>query len=141
MARHWYQDASAADWDKPKRASEDEIQAFELRNGVKLPVDLREYFQRLNGIDLAPGFFRFWPLSRLIPLKSPSFTILAADRYFIFSDYMVGTLYYAIYLGQDPFLQNRVILPDFPSQPVIAKSFSEFVELYLTDSLKLYGSH
>jgi hypothetical protein len=33
-----------------------------------------------------------------------------------------------------------VILPDFPSRPVIAHSFSEFVERYLTDSPILYGN-
>ncbi len=140
MARHWYRDGSAADQFRPKCPSEDDIQAFEQRNGVLLPPDLREYFLRLNGIDLDPGLFRFWPLSRLIPLKSSSAVALETGRYFIFADYMVGTWYYAIYLGNDSFLQNRVILPDFPSRPVIAHSFSEFVERYLTDSPILYGN-
>ena len=140
MARHWYRDGSAVDQFRPKCPTDDDIQVFEERNGVQLPADLREYFQRLNGIDMDPGLFRFWPLSRVIPLKSSSAVALETNRYFVFADYMVGTWYYAIYLGEDPFVQNRVILPDFPSQPVIAHTFSEFVELYLTDSPRLYGN-
>jgi SMI1/KNR4 family protein SUKH-1 len=140
IEQHWRQDASAPHREWTKRATEEEIQAFEERNSVRLPADLREYFQRLNGIDSAPGFFRFWPFSKLIPLKSPSFPTFEADHYFIFADYMMGTWYYAIYLGEDQFLQNRVILPDCPGHPVVAPGFSEFIELYLTDSAKLYGN-
>jgi len=140
MARHWYRDGSASDQFRPKCPSEGDVQAFEESHSVRFPADLREYFRRLNGIDMDPGLFRFWPLSRLTPVKSSPAVALETDRYFVFADYMVGTWYYAIYLGEDPFLQNRVILPDFPSQPVIARSFSEFVELYLSDSPRLYGN-
>jgi len=140
IEQHWHRDDSAYDRERQKRATEEEIQAFEQRHSVRLPADLREYFQRLNGIDSAPGFFRFLPLSRLIALKSPSFASSETDRYFIFADYMVGTWYYAIYLGEDQFLQNRVILPDLPGPPILASNFSEFVELYLTDSARLYGN-
>jgi hypothetical protein len=139
IEQHWHKDDSAYDRERQKRASEEEIQAFEQRNGVRMPADLREYFQRLNGIDSAPGFFRFFPLSRLVALKSPSFAAFETNRYFIFADYMVGTWYYAIYLGEDQVLQNRVILLDLPGPPILAPNFSEFVELYLTDSVKLYG--
>jgi len=140
IARHWYRDGSASDPFRPKCPTEDEIQGFEQRNNILLPADLREYFLRLNGIDMDPGLFRFWPLSRLIQLKSPSGSTCETGRYFIFADYMVGTWYYAIYLTNDSYVQNHVILPDFPGRPVIAHSFSEFVELYLADSPMLYGN-
>jgi hypothetical protein len=140
IERHWYDSASASDRYRPKCATEDEIHAFEQRHGVKLPTELLDYFLFLNGMDQAPGFFRFWPLTKLIPLRSESVTVLEAERYFVFADYMMGTWYYAIYLGDDPFLQNRVILKDFPGRPVIALNFSEFIELYLIDSPKLYGN-
>jgi hypothetical protein len=140
IEEHWHKDDSGYGRDRQKRATEDEMQAFEQRHSVRLPVDLREYFQRLNGIDSAPGFFRFFPLSRLIALKAPSFATFETDRYFIFADYMMGTWYYAIYLGEDQFLQNRVILPDLPGPPILAPNFSDFIELYLTDSAKLYGN-
>lgn len=140
LEQHWYKDGSGFSLDKPKRATPDEIEAYEQRNGVHLPIDMREYFQRLNGIDSAPGFFRFFSLARLIPLKPESYPTFDANQYCIFADYMAGTWYYAIYLGEDSFLQNRVILPDLPGQPVLARSFSEFVELYLTDSPRLYGN-
>lgn len=140
LEQHWYKDGSGFGLERPKRATADDIQAYEQRNGVRLPADLREYFQRLNGIDSAPGFFRFFPLARLIPLKSQSHPALNAEFYYTFADYMAGTWYYAIYLGEDSFLQNRVILPDLPGQPALASSFSDFVELYLADSPKLYGN-
>ncbi len=140
LEQRWYANAATPARERPKCATGEEVDAFEQRNGVKLPADLREYFQRLNGIDMDAGLFRFWPLARLISLKLPPSVLGEADRYFLFADYMVGTWYYAIYLGDDPFLQNRVILPDFPSHPVIAPNFSEFVELYLTDSPRLYGN-
>jgi hypothetical protein len=140
LEQHWYKDGSGFDLERPRRATQDEIQAYEQRNGVQLPADMREYFQRLNGIDSAPGFFRFFSLARLIPLKPESYPTFNVDHYCIFADYMAGTWYYAIYLGEDSFLQNRVILPDLPGQPVLASSFSEFVELYLADSPRLYGN-
>jgi len=140
IEQHWLKDDSVYGRERQKRATEDDIQAFEQRSNVRVPADLREYFQRLNGIDAAPGFFRFFPLSRLIALKSPSFATFETDRYFVFADYMMGTWYYAIYLGEDQFLQNRVILPDLPGPPILASNFSEFIELYLTDSARLYGN-
>lgn len=140
LEQHWYKDSTGFDLEKPKRTTPDDILAYEQRTGVRLPADMREYFQRLNGIDSAPGFFRFFPLAKLIPLKSQSYPTFNVDRYCIFADYMAGTWYYAIYLGEDSFLQNRVILPDLPSQPVLAHSFSDFVELYLADSPRLYGN-
>jgi len=138
MEQHWYRNDTTPGRERPRSATEDEIQAFELRNNVRLPADLREYFQRLNGVDMDSGLFRFWPIARIIPLKVS--TPPEIGRYFLFADYMVGTWYYAICLGEDPLLQNHVILPDFPSQPVIAPDFSAFVELYLADSPRLYGN-
>jgi hypothetical protein len=136
MENRWYRDSAA--WDRPKRATDEDLESFEQRHNAKLPADLRQYFRCLNGVDMDSGMFRFWPLSKIIPLKSTG--IIPTDHYFLFADYMVGTWYYAIYLGEDTFLKNRVILPDFPNQPAIAPNFSEFIELYLTDSPKLYGN-
>jgi len=140
LEQHWHKDSPGFSLERPKRVTEDEIQAYEQRNSLRLPADMREYFLRLNGIDSAPGFFRFFSLARLIPLKSQSYPTFNSEHYSIFADYMAGTWYYAIYLGEDSFLQNRVILPDLPGPPVLARNFSEFVELYLADSVKLYGN-
>ena len=93
-----------------------------------------------------PDMFCFWPLRRLAPVPSVSSLAKATaslrevDRYFVFADYMIESSYYAIYLGDNPDLQNRVLLPDFPNQPVIAANFSDFIELYLRDDPKLYGN-
>jgi SMI1 / KNR4 family (SUKH-1) len=140
LEEHWHGGLSTAGRERSKPATAEEILAFEQRNGVNLPADLREYFERLNGLNMDGGYFRFWPLSRLIPLQSSSSVLIETSRYFLFADYMVGTWYYAIYLGDDPFLQHRVILHDFPSRPLISSGFSQFIELYLADSPLLYGN-
>jgi hypothetical protein len=140
LEERWHGGSPVAGLDRPEPATGEEIVAFEQRNAVNLPADLREYFERLNGVNMDGRLFRFWPLSKLIPLKSSSSILIETNRYFLFADYMVGTWYYAIYLGDDPFLQNRVILHDFPTRPVIAQSFSAFVDLYLADSPRLYGN-
>jgi len=104
-----------------------------------LPADLREYFLRLNGIEEDPEVFCFWPISRLRRVDLKTFNVFQSESYFFFADFLIESHYYAIYLGDDPFFQNRVILPDFPRSPIIAKTFTEFLDLYLIDDPKLFG--
>jgi hypothetical protein len=140
LEHHWYESEIERNFHDPKAASHEEVILFEQENGVTLPADFREYFLRLNDIDEDPGLFCFWPLSRLKRLDGKTSASLQSEGYFYFADYLIESHYYAIYLGNDPFFQNRVILPDFPNKPVIANTFSEFLELYMLDSPTLYGN-
>jgi cell wall assembly regulator SMI1 len=44
------------------------IHSFEMKYGVTLPNDLREYFLTVDGMedDLDPGMNRFWPLEIVV---------------------------------------------------------------------------
>ena len=142
LERHWYEAGAASVGPRPSNATESEIADFEKTNAVTLPLDLREYFLRFNGTgdDTDAKLFCFWPIHKLCSLQSNYRGIGEAESYFIFADFMVESWYYAIYLGDNPSLRHRVILPDFPSHPEIAPDFSAFLELYLNDDPKLYGN-
>jgi SMI1 / KNR4 family (SUKH-1) len=125
----------------------EEVQAFEEKHAVTFPPDLREYFLRLNGVSEDPDLFCFWPINRLVSARSKPLNLVTsvaklpeADRYFVFADYLIESHYYAIYLGNNPALHHWVILPDFPNHPMVAPSFSSFLELYLQDSPRIYGN-
>ena len=139
LERHWYQSRTQWNLTGPVPASQQDINAFEQEYGVVLPTDFREYFLRLNGIGEDPDVFCFWPISKLRRVDLKIFNMLQAESYFLFADFLIESHYYAIYLSNDPFFQNRVILPDFPGSPVIAQTFTEFLELYLRDDPSLFG--
>jgi len=147
LEEYWYSGRTGFIPPRTQGASEAEIQAFEQTHALKLPADLRGYFLRFNGIDEGPDIFCFWPIAKLATVQTPAFNSLKAtvnlreaNRYFVFADYLIESHYYAIYLGDNPLFQNRVILPDFPDQPIIAPSFSSFLELYLLDDPRLFGN-
>lgn len=147
VKRYWYPNPASFDRKAHRLATEEEISAFEETNSVKFPWDFREYFLRLNGVDEDDQLFCFWPLSSLARLENARFKWPAgtlnfpgSDSYFVFADFLIECMYHAIYLGDDPSLQNRVILPDFPNQPVIAPNFSNFLEIYLADAPAIYGN-
>lgn len=142
LERHRYKAGRGSVVQRPSNASESEIADFEKTNAVTLPPDLRKYFLRFNGTgdDTDSRLFCFWPIHKLCSLQSEYPRIKEAGFYFIFADFMVQSWYYAIYLGDNPILQHRVILPDFPHHPEIAPDFSAFLELYLKDTPKLYGN-
>ncbi len=114
---YWYESARVKHLKAPPVASDEDVAAFELRNAVQLPTDFREYFLRLNGTDGDgdTNVFRFWPLHEVRRVDIKGFNLLGSDSYYFFADYLVECWYYAIYLGSDPFFQNRIILPDFPA--------------------------
>jgi hypothetical protein len=121
-------------------ATEEELLAFERVHSIKLQTDPRTYFLRFNGIEEGPDLFSFWPIDKLIPLERPDLNLIQGEGYFIFADYLIESHCYAIYLGDDPLLRNRVIIPDLPNIRIIAEDFSDFLELYIRDDPKLYGN-
>jgi hypothetical protein len=139
LERHWYGSKIDRNFRSPRAATDEQIAAFEDKNGVKLPADFREYLLRLNGIDEDPDFFCFWPIDKLDRVNPEHVKVLQYEWFFNFADWGIESHYYAIYLGNDPLFQNRVILPDFPGSPGIASNFTEFLELYLRDDPKLFG--
>ena len=125
------------------------LDEFENRNSVKLPNDFRHYLTATGG--MLPGSngdtkgFHFWPLSDL-----KSVTVVCAetgvplpegerlDKHFVFADYREWSWAYAIDLsglaeGDHPIIHVGTLQPK-----TVARSFSEFLDLYLRDALELY---
>jgi hypothetical protein len=142
LEKHWYAAGTGSVAVRPPHATESEIADFERINGLTLPPDLREYFLRFNGTDDDGDakLFCFKPIEKLCSLHPGYPALNDAEYYFIFADFMIDSWYYAIYLGNNPSLQHKVILPDFPNHPEIAPDFSAFLELYLNYDPKLYGN-
>ena len=133
--------------------SESVVRAFELKHGVILPVDFREYLlsvdgmMQLHGHDCDPLWFAFWPLDRIRNAQEecskprmslPKVANLA--NYFVFADYLQWCWAYAIRLSGDRSDRNPVFAIGSLNDGEIASSFSDFVDLYISDAKQLYPS-
>ena len=99
------------------------------------PADMRSYFRVLNGTgsSYADGddfLLCFWALEKLEPV--PEWTEMGKDnaRWFVFADQRFSANDYAIRLTPD-LGPNTVCVKEGKRE--VARSFSEFVELYLID--------
>lgn len=134
------------------KTKESEIQIFQIQKKLVLPEDLSQYFKLLNGsngCDLR--MFEYYPFIHFknvhehlgnwngIPDYSNIINTLPdSDMYFVFADYMFHMFTYAIKLNNGGTENNEVIIISGDKFKIIANSFSEFIELYITDSAKLY---
>jgi hypothetical protein len=132
----------------------DTLSNFETRNSILLPSDVRQYFLAVNGMSpKAPGDidsegFCFWPLERMVsvsdeamqrPAHKSSHLHSELKHYFIFADYLQSSWAYAIRLGLNRDLRPEVVKVDDPDNLIrIANSFSEFLDLYLSNAPDLY---
>lgn len=132
--------------------SESDLQRFEKRVGVPLPSDMRTYFRTINGMragwpgDQDTAGFSFWPLARVswVPEElaevSPHTPVFAgSEEFYAFADYMGWSWAYAIRLSASG-KANQVVLIGKDVPELVAESFTEFVDLYLTESPALYQS-
>ena len=129
--------------------TETRIRKFECEADVEIPEDLRKYFTELNGTagDYTYGVVRFWSIDEIRTVSeeisaatSPGMAVIQAmysdpvddgERFFVFADCLYESQLYAIYLSTSD-KPNRVILLNGEKPIVVAESFSEFVERYLT---------
>jgi hypothetical protein len=125
-------------------ASAPQIAAFELRYGVKLPEDLRDYFRQLNGLDIGHegasdlDLISFWRLDQVEQGEGEN-----RDIYF-FADWSIDTCLYGVQLSSG--LTSSPVFLDCAGYDKrtdllkVASSFSEFIEGYLRkDEFVLYG--
>ena len=146
LAQHWKTQGLKVRSGTPP----DRVAQFEATRRVSLPTELREYFLELDGMDPhwpndhdANGF-SFWPLPR-VRLASEELTkagmkpFAGSDQYFAFGDYLNWSWAYGIHLTSDAQQGGRVLLIGKDPPIEVAKSFGEFVDLYLQDSPRLYG--
>jgi len=125
-------------------ATDAEITAFEKKNDVSLPFDLRSYYQAANGFGL-PGDqdtngFSFWPLSRVSPLATFEGGSWAHGvPGFIFADYLSLSWGYAFVPDVGNTSARYCLVGTADGEPIwIAEDFASFVELYLRDDRRLY---
>ena len=125
--------------------SPDDIDAFQNKYGVVLPVDVRKYFMTSDGIgdDMDDDNFRFWPLSEVKPVHEELADTehgIYPDRFaypncFVFADYCIWCWAYAVKLTDDPTQPAPVFgvtASETPGQQ-IAPSFREFMVNYAAD--------
>jgi hypothetical protein len=137
-------------------AKSGEIDRFAIREKVALPIDLVSYLQSINGTngDYAPGMVALWRLDQFQRLsceldgsKRESTALIQsayanapvnADQYFVFADFMHEAKLYAIRLA-DCVENGEVLILDGEPPRVVAKSFSEFIELLINDPAAIGG--
>jgi hypothetical protein len=120
-----------------------EIAAFEQAQKVCLPDDLREYYRHFNGCDDA--YFRFL---RLTELEHPSTIPRQADishydlskREFVIVDYLQYCYWYTVDLSDPSAKESPVYISGTLNNHVVARSFSDFLKLYLDDDKSLHPS-
>ena len=120
--------------------SDDELLAFEDKHDVTLPADVRSFFKATNGtrVPLNPGwdhdYFEFWPLSEIVPDSDFAWAMN-------FADYQMLSWWYAIDLtGSGGLAPGTVyLLGTRDGKPqVAARSFTEFLDLYVAGSERLW---
>ncbi|MFI5460245.1 MAG: SMI1/KNR4 family protein [Isosphaerales bacterium] len=125
--------------------AEDRLREFETRFGVSLPFDFRTYFLEIDGMgsrdESDDDWFSFWPLKEVVQCSDeypePFRFIEEQSAYFVFADHSICLPAYAIRLTPSGTDSHKVIAIESDSREystsVVALSFSEFVERYLTD--------
>ncbi len=132
--------------------AESRIQEFEDKYRVLLPLDLKSYFLQVDGMKMTlddskdKEGFSFWPLSQVktveleyTQLRIEPYTAQNLESFFVFVDYFDWSWAYAIYLSPELAAPNQVILIGKEEPIKIADCFTAFVDLYISNSPKLYG--
>ena len=143
LANHWRAHGAAPG----SGASGAEIGAFEVRHGIRLPRELREYFATLNGLehgrdDMDNETIGFWRLAEvaLIAEEAPDAGIPEPDHWFVIADYLIGSHFYVARLPDDPAAPAEILWVWRDGFGRVAASFAEFVERYMAgDEAVLYG--
>ncbi len=125
-------------------ATSEELSEFERLHGLLLPDDLRGYLAIVNGmreLDADDHITSFWGLGRMKPVGDV-YLLLSPHRCsrgdFVICDILIDSFWYAIRL--DPIGRDvgSVVMWGVRNHPVIvARSFREFVEIYLADRASL----
>ena len=120
--------------------SEAALHKFESVYGVSLPPDLHEYFLTVNGMEQTATdeeLIRFWKLEEVRPVseEAPAYASTSylpeAGSSFVFADYSIWAHAYSIHLSKSISGPNHVYVIGGTKPVMIAKSFSEFIDLYL----------
>ena len=110
--------------------SSQEIRSAEERLGVRFPTDLTRYLSLANGLEGTDrGGFSFWPAHEF------RFDDDLPSGYLGFADFLISSVEFAIRVSDAG--DCDVVAVQGTVAKYVAGSFSEFVSLYLDDSLVL----
>ena len=130
-------------------ASEEAVLAFEDQHSIRLPTDMRLYFQLVNGMSMRGGHdvddngFSFLPLAKVRTVGAFSsemgWTVgdgVGLETAFVFVDYLQWCCAYAFETAS----QNAgiIYLLGYEHPKIVAPSMSEFAAMYLADDPLLY---
>jgi hypothetical protein len=128
------------------------ILLFESTNGLLLPPDLAEYFRLLDRTTdkIDANLYEFYAVDQFKSVKNglaywrgvPDYgnivnTLEGCENCFVFADYMFHLFTYAIRLHQRSEGENEIYVICGDKYKIIAKSFSDFLDLYFCDSTEL----
>jgi hypothetical protein len=133
-------------------ATDNQILSFQSKNNLVIPKDLAEYFILLNGTNerYDERFFQFYSFDQFKNIDEelknwggvPDYrnivnTLLDYETYFVFADYSFHMFSYAIRLYPNETSKNEVLVVCGDQYSHIANSFSEFIDLYIVESIEL----
>ncbi len=125
-------------------ATREQIQSFEFKHNVKLPQDLRAYFETLNGGDIGhegsmdDEAISFWRLDQLEALDEMT---VGRSNVFAFGDFLIDSHLYAIQLSSHAADPTPVFIDWAGNVEQVASSFAEFVRGYVAkDRAILFGA-
>src|SRR6266516_1017699 len=125
-------------------ATREQIQSFEVNHNVKLPQDLRAYFETLNGGDIGhegsmdDEAISFWRLDQLEALDEMT---VGRSNVFAFGDFLIDSHLYAIQLSSHAADPTPVFIDWAGNVEQVASSFAEFVRGYVAkDRAILFGA-
>ena len=125
---------------------------FESANGLLLPPDLAEYFRLLDNTTdkIDADLYEFYAFDQFESVKKglgywrgiPDYgnivnTLDGYENCFVFADYQFYLFTYAIRLHQHSEGINEIYVICGDKYKIIAKSFSDFLDLYFDDSTEL----
>ena len=123
----------------PHGATVSDVNAFEQKYAVKIPNDMRTYFLELNGNGggMTGLMYAFSSLSELRKASDWGEGEITSPTCFVFADFAIDCWAYAIEMGSSDDGLNRIHLLGGRQAQVVAKSFTDFVSIYLTAPEKL----
>ena len=116
--------------------TEERLVSFEEGNGADLPAPVRSYLRTVDGQDDPLDGFRFWPFDEWTTIEqgAPAYSGgLEPLEWFLFADYLVSSIGYAISLRKGSDRWGTIIALGGKEHDFAAKSFEDFVRAYLND--------
>lgn len=128
----------AAEGDARPGATEGELRAVEAALRITMPRALVALLRRSNGTESmdSVNLVHFWSTEEILEEARTSYDQTLSAGYLAFADYSIHVHAFAVQVSVD--VPSPVIIDQGAHLP-LARSFEDFLRLYLADSRKLYG--